>query len=257
MREKKRKYSEFKIEVEFLNGDFEEIKFKDTNNQSYNEMMKAYKRVKEDYKETSCKIKFKGISDSGEIGCLFIKEIKTEDQKRKEEAEFIENTSVEELLNIAKESFEFLNRKKKILDDKQALYNKNIDTILHNLECDKYNTTEEKLRVVEEISSMRKARREVKNEYKAITYMHSQKLNDFIQMDKVDRALSWIKDSKIKNEVKQVENKIEYTHAPKTYKYKNDKERINLMSQLQKKYDKVIVDSSRMELVGYTKVYSK
>lgn len=251
-----RKYNEFKIEVEFLNGDIEEINYKSYDTKSYKQMMELYKETRETYSDTSCKIKFKGISEEGELGVLFIKEIKTKDQELKEEAEYIENTSVEVLLeNALKLSNIINNEKKRAINLTISEIDKKISSINHHAGNKKYTTSEEKIIAMDELANLNEKRRCCKDDRAFFNLFHNQKKYKFIREDEIKEAIEWLKIQRLKKEIKTENDDYEKKYKVEKIKYKNEKERLRIMRKLEGKYDNVNVDRRNMEITYYNNVY--
>lgn len=249
-----RKYDEFKIEVEFLSGDFEEINYKSVDTKSYKQMMELYKETKKHYSDTSCKIKFKGISEAGEMGVLFIKEIKTLDQRIKEEAEYIEDVEIKKLLENILKLNNYINKKREITKIRKSETDKRISTIIHNIENKKYKTSEEKIIAVDEIECVSEKRRKTKIDEAFFGTFYNQKKYKLVNEKEITEALNWIIKQEIRDGLKKEYNSYETKYAIKEFPYKNDKERIKIMRNVEGKYNKVYVDQKDMKVKCYNNV---
>ena len=259
MGSKRKKFIQYKVEVYNLEGTKQTVSTKNTKTNDYKAMLEVYRETKKASVGKDCVIKFKGITKKGEVGCLFTKENKSEETLNAiRNAKLANNTTVGEILNIVKNAEESFKMRKKLLEDQGLLCNKRIDTILHNLECDTYDTEESKLEVVDELIKIRKQRRDIKDECSAIDYMKQTKLINFVEKTKIDNALNWIDKNKVKRVNKQkVIRETGYKYAPRIYVYNTELEKNNLVKQLEKRYDRVMLDSNNKEITCYTNVYSK
>lgn len=253
-----RKYNEFKIEVEFLNGDIEEINYKSYDTKSYKQMMELYKETRDTYRDTSCKIKFKGISEEGELGVLFIKEIKTKDQELKEEAEYIESVSIEVLLeNILKLGNIINEEKKRLINLKISEIDKKISSINHHAGNKKYATAEEKIIAMDELSNLNEKRRCYKDERSFFNSFHNQKKYKFIREDEIKEAIEWLKVQQLRKQIKIENDDYEKKYKVEKVKYKNEKERLKIMRRIEGKYDNINIDRKNMEIIYYNNVIKK
>ena len=160
MGSKRKKYIQYKVEIYNSAGDKQTVSTKNTKTNDYKAMLDIYREAKKSVEGKDCVIKFKGITKKGEVGCLFIKENRSKETLNTiRNAKLANNTTVEEILNVIKNAEESFKMRKKLLEDQGLLCNKRIDTILHNLECDTYDTEESKLEVVDELIRIRKQRR--------------------------------------------------------------------------------------------------
>ena len=88
--------------------------------------------------------------------------------------------------------------------------------------------------------------------------MKQTKLTNFVEKTKIDNALNWIDKNKVKRVNKQkVIRETGYKYAPRIYVYNTELEKNNLVKQLGKRYDRVILDSNNREITCYTNVYNK
>lgn len=263
-KEYKRKYQEYSIKITYLNGDTEDINYKGINTSSYKDMLKLYKDVKEEYKNESVTINFVGQTENGELGILFQKKIINKDAKLKEEAEKVKNTSVQEILNQIIDNFNVLKEKRRIAIKNRDSYTKETDIRLHIIEdklrSNEYVSPEEKIAMYDRIAKERVIRRQAKNDkYKIDNLYNSFKqigakenlcVNDIIEILETNINIIDKIDSKKYN---LTESKAEELKIMKKVTYRNFKDRISKTKQLEKEYDKVYYDNSKMEIICYNK----
>lgn len=237
-------------------GEIIQIKNGTYDARNYKQILKLYKKTVEQYKNESCKIRFNGVTLKGEVGVLFVKEniIKTKEML---EAEYLNKVGVDDILASIQKSYNYLLKKEKALMEKQSLCDKQISVILHNLEADFYKTKDEKLEAFHSMVKFRKQKRIAKNEYTYIVTLQRKGYFDMVDTNKVNSSIEMIDNNKSKE--KTIQEKIKrngYPNSVKIFAYKNDKERISLMKQLQAKYDKVIRDESKMTYSCYNNSYN-
>jgi hypothetical protein len=244
-----RKYSNYSIKVTYNNGDTEDITLKGINTSNYKEMLKVYNDVKEDHKNDSCIIDFVGVSDSGELGILFTKEIK------------VETNNTEKMKMTTEDILEEMNELLKVLQLKRKYYlnglgerDKIKNDIEHEIEAYEGNNLG-KIELFDRLQNAERDRREVKKELRFIKYVESKEFHKQIKEIKIN--IDNFKKSSIKAKSKFVEGTIkEEYNIIKEVTYKNDRERINLMKQLKPKYDKAVVDEINKKITFYNNGYT-
>ncbi|NCI19780.1 hypothetical protein EJM73_09090 [Clostridium botulinum] len=268
-KEYKRKYQEYLITITYLNGDKENLKYKGINTSNYNDMLNLYRDIKEQYKNESVIIDFIGKSADGELGILFQKKIINKDAELKERASKIQKMSLEEILENLINSFNILKEKKQFAIKNRDVYTKEIDIKLHIMEDKERNgeyvPPEEKIKVYDMIAKERVIRRNSKNDkfkldnlrnslqqFKNINTNESLCINSIIEILQTNiESINKINlDSKKYNLTYE---KAEKLKIMKKVKYKNFKERIKLIAELKKEYQKVYYDDSKMEVICYNK----
>lgn len=249
-----RKYTSYKVNVEFLNGDKEEINFQGINTISYREMLEVYKSTKEDYKNISCKIKFEGISDSGELNIIFSKTInKTKEFEIVENERKLDDTKVEVLIEELQDIAEKLNKKRKMLSIKEVIANKNIEVELHHIEEDREFTDLEIREIFERLKTNRVERRFIKKE-KAYIDM----ADNLWIIKNINRLGKSIYHKKLRDEDKANSNHYEKNYSIRYIEYNNlDEDRTRKLEDAKKIYDTVKDDIAQMRLICYNRVYKK
>lgn len=247
------KYQKYTIQITYLNGNKENIEytnFKNINTSSYKEMLKIYTETKEQYKNESVTIDFVGVTPDEKMNVLFSKKIKSEDEENMNSFELIKDIYSKTLL--LQEKAKAISDKRGLIDKEKNIFeHKDIEFIDLNLLTDEY-----KIKAFDEYRRILLERRIIKNEesniksnieyidiiLNNITKIHNNTIKHLVNNEK-----STI--SAINNEVPELKNK----QIIKQYKYNNFKERINLMKQLEGKYDKVINDEVNKVLQCYNK----
>lgn len=253
-----RKYEEYKIKITYLNGDTEELNYKGINTSNYKEMLKLYKDIKEQYKEESVVIDFLGITNTGELGILFTKEIKGKDYLDKQELEMTE----EEILKDIQRKMTLLYKRKDETINKLNAVNKKQDILLHQIESLPSKTNNNiKIKMLNELQEIRKNRRYLKNKKNDLTSLNII-IDNFKILSNINTLTKYILDKKQKSVLQEQQfnfDKIEKVekrfNVIKEIKYRNFRERVNLIKQLTPKYDKVYYDDSKMTVTCYNKGY--
>jgi hypothetical protein len=252
-----RKYQKYSIKIKYLNGDTENISYQNYNENDYKDMLQLYNETKEHYKNDCVTINFIGITEDGKLEILFQKKIINEKElKIKEEADLIESFSSNELINQINELVNIIGKKQLRENEKCNILNKKQDLLLHQIEdLDKSKFTDkEKLELLDKLHLIRKQRREAKNNYAVLSYFTTN-----FDLGKFKKVTYETKTKVIQEEAKEKKitpltpEIIEEKRIMKEIPYKNFKERINLIKQLQSKYDKVYYNDSKMVVTCYNK----
>ncbi|HCL4455230.1 TPA: hypothetical protein N2D10_003257 [Clostridium botulinum] len=259
-----RKYQEYSIKITYLNGDTEDINYREINTSSYKDMLKIYKDVKEEYKNESVIIDFIGKTENGELGILFQKKIINKDAELKEYAEKVVNTEIEDIIKNIYNSFKLLNDKRKYSNEQINIYNKKQDVLLHKIEH--FNNeleNEMKISIFDNIQAIRIQRRKLKEDLENLTNFngmlchYKNKVNKRLTTEQVEKILITALESIQKINNKQygflTDEKVEELKIMKEVRYKKQTERVKLMQQLKKEFDKIYCDESKMKIVCYNK----
>ena len=255
-----RKYVNYKIEVTYLNGDKEVINNKEMDKSSYKEMLELYRETKEHYEsENMCvKIDFIGVSEDRELNILWTKEIiNREEFNVVERAKEVKQSDVLNIIKNIKDNLDILKEKSKFLAENLGTQDKKRDLLNHKIEnCDSDNP-EVKLEIFNELQLVLNERRKVKNDLKYIKILKSNIKSENIRMETIYNIIDEFIDRTeyMENKTYDFSDENIEDKLCKTYKYKNFKEKINMMKQLEqsKKYDKITIDESKMEIYAYTK----
>lgn len=248
-----RKYQSYIIEVEFHNGDKEKIDMfnsKEVNHENYTEMRNVYKEIKEQYKDKNCNINFYGSSDDSCLDIMFTKVIKNNeesDEPLKNSIKIIEE--MESLLGQLKLRSKSLGCYVGAIEKKQ-------DVIHHQAEAslNKPISDEEKIKAFDKLALIEKERRQLKNEQKIIEVLIKNNIFGIL-----GETLNQINQEKVniynlqENGAKKYIDGLENEKVIREIKYNSFKQRINLMKDMQKKYDKVAYDDEKMILICYNK----
>lgn len=241
------KYNNYKIEVVHnLTKNKEVINSEDSTN--YTNMISLYKKVKERFLSEDVIINFVGVNESEER--IIFKKINNTNQVRSKKIKNLIDTIVECSEELEKEI-------RNVFSDK-ALLEKEKSNVRHlMIESIKADSIEDKTKIeaFDEFRSVLLKKRDLDIIHN-ICYLSN---NDTKEIVKRINKISKTYDEKIRLSHKitldllEEDSKFRDTHMIKEYPYKNDKERINLMKQLQSKYDKIINNEDRKILSCYNK----
>ena len=239
----KKKYSQYKIILTTLDGSKKKISTSSIKKYSYSMMVDEYKKVRDSISNDVVKISFIGVNDTDE-GILFTKEYEVKDNNK-----YSKTTSVEELIQQAKEIFDILSQKKEYHNQMKGVYDKQSNVLLHAIETiDRYDgdIEQEKLRIMDELIKVRSTRRINKNEWIKSTKIH-------MSIEKIKSELDEIKIPIDTTEYKHLDKASTEKLIMKEVFYKTDKERVHLIKQLNKQYGKIVTDEENKKIICYNK----
>jgi hypothetical protein len=246
------KYQRYMIQVNYLNGNKENIEYinnKPVNTSSYKEMMKIYKEVKEQYSNLCTSIDFVGITEDEQLNVLFTKKM-------------INEKNTENSFELIKQLNEIVNKLKSKSDkaqdllcliekEKSVFEHKRIEfTELEDL------TDEYKVETFDDYRSLLLKRRIIKDEAINLKNVKEQLDIIFANTDRLHkRTVGFINKAIINTEssISQTVPEELDKQVVKEVSFNNFKERMNLMKQLESKYDKIIVDNENNKLLCYNK----
>jgi hypothetical protein len=244
-----KKFEKYKINVQYLNGDIEDINMAGINTSSYSKMLEVYHRIKNTYADKVKIINFIGIDQEGKMHIKFTKEIKHQgrDELKKDVVDIMDNISKEMLL--IKEKFFYHSD---LIDG----LNKKEDIKLHELESlaeVKYMTEvdedREILRIGKELKNIRVERRWHKNQFAMISKLGEQRIgNENINFTHLSNVF---KPRFSKQNIKPLNMKI--AEELRLYKEEIIKDKTKQLERLQKNFDKIIVDEADNRLICYNK----
>jgi hypothetical protein len=235
------KYRRYKIIVNYLNGNKEEIEYinnRPVNTSSYKEMMKVYKEVKEQYISLCTSIDFVGITEDEQLNIMYSKKNKQDKDNSENSFELIEqlNDIVNKLKQKSKEAQDLLS----LVDKEKSVFeHEYIEFVELEDLVDEY-----KIEKFDEYRGLLLRRRVIKDE--AINLKNVKEQLDII-IENTDRlhkrTVGFINKAILSTEsaIAQTVPEDLDKQLVKEYKYKNHGERINLMSQIEHKFDKVVV----------------
>lgn len=249
----KRIYKSYKIKV--INDDGEKyIDFnKNIDTTSYNTVIKYYHMTKYKYQNEDCTVEMLGVYEDETIGSVIFS--KTFSKEVVEDKEILKST--DEIVSDIKSLLELLDRKNEYHNSMRSAFDKKQDVLLHKIESVKFldatkvNIVDEKLKIINELEEVRHNRRINKNEARKLQLVYS-KANIQEIIDKFNQI-------KIPIDTKDYEyiNGDLEEQMIKEIKYNSEKQRINLMKQIEGKYKKIINDEVRKVLICYNKAYYK
>jgi hypothetical protein len=247
------KYRRYKIIVNYLNGNKEEIEYinnRPVNTSSYKDMMKVYKEVKEQYINICSSIDFIGITEDEQLNIMYSKKNKQDNDNSENSFELIEQLN--EIVNkLKKKSTEAQDLLSLIDKEKNVFEHKYIEFAELDDLVDEY-----KIEKFDEYRNLLLRRRIIKDE---ATNLKNVKEQIDIIFENTDRLYKRTQ-GYINKAILSTESAIAQTvpsdldkQIVKEYKYKNHGERINLMSQIEHKFDKVVVIEEENKIKCYNK----
>ena len=242
----KRIYKSYKIRV--INEDGERyIKLNgNVDTTSYSTMTKYYHITKDKHQDEDCKVETVGAYDDGTIGSIIFS--KTFCKEIIEDKDLLKST--DEIVDEIKSLLEILDRKNEYHNNMKGAFDKKQDILLHKIETIKsLNVSEEalieeKLKIINDLEEVRHNRRLHKNENRKLQSLYS-KVNIQEMLNKFSQKIP----SDIKN-YKYIDGDLE-EQMMKEIKYKSDKQRINIMKQINGKYKRIVNDETRKVLMCY------
>lgn len=252
-----KKYQQYKISVTYINGDKEEINYKGINTSNYKDMIKLYSDIKDEYSDKSATIDFVGISTCGELKVFWSKKIESKEETIETEELSSNNISIEDILTNIKANLELLIEKETIAYAKQGILDKQQDVELHRVEnidngifISEEEKTLEKVKVFDSIQNIRKERRLNKNNISLNTNI-SNKINKKQIINDISSILGISEIANNKKYEYLTDKRAEEFSIVKKVKFRTERERISLTSQLQPKYSKVYYENG--EILCYNK----
>lgn len=246
-----KKYQKYKINVQYLNGDVEDINMAGINTSSHSKMLEVYHRVKNTYADKVKIINFIGIDQQGNMHIKFTKEIKQKgnDELNQDINDIIKNISKQMLLIKAKNFHHH---------DLIDALNKKEDIKLHELEgLDKIifkNEDEEDkeiLRIGKELKEIRLNRRWHKNQFAIISKLGEQKIgNENINFTHLSNVF---KPKYNKLQIKPLNMKVAEELNLYKEEYIKDKDKQKQIDKLKKNYERIIIDESENKIIAYNK----
>ena len=249
----KRIYKSYKLRV--INEEGEKyIKLNgNIDSTSYRTMVKYYHKTKDKYQDEDCTVEMVGVYPDGEIGrAIFSKTFCKETMDDKELL-----ISTDEIVEEIKGLLELLDRKNEYHKIMYGVYNKKQDLLLHKIESIKSfngsrkDVINEKLNIINKLEEVRHDRRFNKQESKKLQTLYNK-----VNIEEILNKFSKIKIPINTEEVEYIDNKCE-EKIIKEIKYNSEKQRVNLTSQIQHKYDKIVDDKARGVLICYNYGYTK
>lgn len=251
----KTKCIKYQIIITYINGDEEEVQYKEGINQSsYTQMREFYKNeIKEQYKDDKnvITIEFVGVTEDKELKILWTKEI---NKIVKDDIVEMLGKDPRCLINKAKLIMETLKEQNKYFHDKRDMCEKRRDTLLKELllsdnvgDIKKQRDLEN--RVTQKIKANEKERKAVKAYYSDI-----QQILREIDVDSIIDVLKpFARERNLHGCDK--EKPLEYKdRVEKEVTYKTDKERIRLLKKFKNKFDKNKIDPIRKTILFYNHV---
>ena len=242
------KNKEYFIEITHkLTGNVEIIKAK--QNASYKATLTKYKEAKQNYKGKNVDISLIGIVDD-KTKVYFTKKCNpNEDVLEKI------NTLIDTMENSAKELIDTLQQ----ISDKASLLDKQKSNVQHLMieSVNAYTLSEsDKIKAFDEYRKFYLERRDIKQLFYLYKALNKDVSELYSRICSVRNGYESQIDFNTKITLDLIENEnSEYkdVHLIREYPYDNFKQRLNLMKQLDKKFDKIINDVDNNKLLCYNK----
>lgn len=255
-RERKYQYYEIKV-INNIDLSEENITIMDKekiDKSNWKQMLEKYREIKEEYKGQYVTIKFLGVSNNSTVKIIHEK---VYSQKIDTLSDLINHLDV--LIN------QFKNRNKH-LSEMQGVYDSKQQSLLHYIGAmhgkDIYEMTDkdkiDRLIVFNELQANYFDRRENKNEINLLKSIKDKGL--LVSLINVNRALNETKEKIYLSNIKKFkESKKEPLNNKnkfiKEIPYKNFKDRIKIMKELEQKYEKITYDENKKICIGRNTVY--
>lgn len=242
----KRIYKEYKLKV---NGELLKLNG-NVDMTSYSNAVKVYKNTKDKYSEVDedTVIELVGVNEDGTVGnTIYKKEFIKEENNNYELLKSTDDivSEIAHLLILLEEKKEYHSVIQSALDKKENVKLHNIENI-SKFKGSKEDLIKEKLKIFDEIESIRVERRFHKEEAMKLI-----SLNRRIHIKDISDKFSKIEIPIDKNVEYLTEEKLDELCIIKEITYNSDKQRINLMKQIQNKYKKVVNDVKNSKLICY------
>lgn len=244
-----KKYERYKITVQYLNGDSEDINLMGINTSSYSKMLTVYHRIKNTYAEKVKIIDFVGIGQDGGLKVMWTKEIKSNgrEELRQDINDIMINIS-KEILLIKDKNFYHYN----LIDT----LNKKYDLMKHELEGVhkiKFRNETEKdkkiLKIGKEMEEILIERRWHKDQLFLINKLSNERVgNESINFTHLSNIF------KVKC-VKPIMKPLNMKLAEELNLYKEEpiKDKEKQIERLKKSYERIVIDEFENKLICYNK----
>ena len=249
----KRIYKSYKLRI--INEEGEKyIKLNgNIDSTSYRTIMKYYHKTKDKYQDEDCTVEMVGVYPDDTVGNAIFS--KTFCKEKVEDRELL--TPTDEIVGEIKYLLELLERKNEYHNVMLGTYQKKQDLLLHKIENiklfngSKDEVMNEKLSIINQLEQVRHDRRFTKDELKKLQVVFRR-----VNMEDVLNKFSQVEIPIDTKDIEYIDDEYK-EKIIKEIKYNSEKQRINLTSQIQHKYDKVVDDKARGILVCYNYGYSK
>lgn len=242
----KRKFQMYNIRIEYPNGSFNLVEYNDdykrVNKACYKSMMQEYKRIKEKHINKECVIKFIGISDDGESELFSKINVPTEVTK---------DSNLSEDIDVLIDNIETILKKGEATKKSKDNYNTIIRHILHSdIEFAVGVDDDFKIETYNKLQELTIRRRKIHDD---MVIFEAREEN----FKAIKKELNVIKNRKVQRDayVKEMLDDFKETGeiscggGTYVYPYKDNKERIKLMSDVQSKYKSVVNDEVNKYLI--------
>lgn len=253
-----RKYTQYQIILEYLNGDKETINYNDNRMNTYKGALEIYRETKAEYKDSCVTIKFAGVTENGDIEILFEKAIINQEMYDEyNKANEIKEQNMIDLLQNLSESIEKTLDRTDYIKEQIPLADKNADIAVHNIQNYKGDEVNEKLRLFDELQSLRMIRLnyETDNNIKMDLFdsLNKNSINLRHIVNIITGILDKYKTIQEKEYVQLNKETLEQLNIMTRVRYTTKADKREKLRELGKTFDKVVDDTARGEIVCYNK----
>lgn len=242
-----KKYNSYSIEIIHLNGN-KQIR-EANNNSSYKDTISLYHKIKDDYMNKAVNIDFVGITEDEEKGVIFSKKnTLIEDEKR----------NIGDLMDTILEATKELQSQFDIVSNKMAYYDKkksNIDHLMvEAVDIDEL-TEEDIIQIFYDTREVNLMRRD----YKILNKIGFDVKGNIGNILNNSRRMVKTYDKQIDRNSKKLKSLIDRddnyngVHLTKEIPYKDFKDRMRIMNDIKKQYDKIVNFPEKKVLACYNK----
>mgnify|MGYP000948403409 CR=1 FL=1 len=260
---KKRKYQYYDIRViNNINNSVESISLlnkEEVDKSNYKQMLDVYRIIKEQYKNDNVTIDFYGVDDKSTMKILYEKKFTFSDNGDNED------NGTETTIDLCKQLNDLCGKISNInenLSNSESICDKKQNMLLHRLEnLKKKNiyelSNDEKniiIQIALDIQTVRIRRREIKNERKIYQgFTHKNLFHDLLEINNRIYTSCVTRNNQINYISQQCKKKLNNVRSMehREIPYKSFKERINIMRQMQKKFDQVRYDEDKKIVFCY------
>ena len=258
-RERKYQYYDIKV-INNLDGSTENINLLNedkVDKSNYKKMLEVYREIKEQYKDENVTIDFCGVADDSTMNVMYKKELNIYNDKN----------NIYNLIDRLNDTVNNIIDRNKYLLGLEGIYASKEQKELHKIEdMKKKNIYEmsqedidERLQIFNNIQCNRVDRRYAKEEGNVLKSIKGRgTLTSLININRdIQKSKEIISQKNLNTKIECHANPEKM--AERLYKevpYKDFKDRIKIMKELQKKYSKVVYDKEKKICIGRNNVYS-
>lgn len=255
----KKKYEEYNILVKYQNGDTENLNYNGVNTSNYLEMRKVYNDIKQEYEGKSVSIEFIGKGRKGNLKVFWNKNMNSNRNDLNATLEKLQEMDTSDILKLVKESLLIVKNRPSYYLNQDSVFDKEINVQNHALETieENYKLSESKKNILrlesaKKIGHLTVRRRDNKYQHKtAKHFLDGVDVNPVIDM--VTDSLKYYENISNREYDILTDEKAEELNIIQKKQYRNEKERIRIMSEFKKKYGNVSYDAKTKTVTAYNK----